>query len=162
MSTAAISLEYFLADPASVLEFSMNVPRSYLAAERLLQKEAFLKRFSNLVIAPEDSDVAETKNLWQQIISRTGPHRSGAAEEHFKVFSETTGFPFPPNLRAIYEMSDGAKNAILGYDLMPMDRLLEYWQGKKELFDDWDLDALLEKISDGEYTIGIHASPFRI
>ena len=159
-SRSNANIDLLINAPAKHIE--SYAPRIYFDRQLREEKLAFLD-FHKSKSMDQSVDLNKTAVLWQKILEASGSRRIAASPKQFKEFANTTGFPFPEELKAVYEISDGAENSIFGRDLLPMERVISSWKLRKEIFDDWPLDELLaDTACDEGYTIGIYVCPFRV
>ena len=139
-----------------------NAPRNFDPDATKLKKEEFTK--SHVVAAPvlNDDEKQALKDKWQEFI-KSGPEKSATKVIEFEEFESLTGFPFPSELRVIYEVSDNSDRRLGPFVMRSFSNLLLDWRDIKINFDTLSMEDLADFTeTDGELTSKINCHTHRL
>ena len=139
-----------------------NAPRNFDPDATKLKKEEFTK--SHVVAAPvlNDDEKQALKDKWQEFI-KSGPEKSATKVIEFEEFESLTGFPFPSELRVIYEVSDNSDRRLGPFVMRSFSNLLLDWRDIKINFDTLSMEDLADFTeTDAELTSKINCHTHRL
>lgn len=147
-----------------------NLPKLYKKPQLQAEKQDFLNASQPQASMRQTIDITETERLWRSFMKMTPSlqeHNKNSLGEKqtakFEAFATETGYELPPELKTIYQLSDGATADFMGPKLMPLSQVIQEWKNWKQIFDEWTLEELTgNNEADGEKTLGIYTNPYWI
>ncbi|MCX2679077.1 SMI1/KNR4 family protein [Galbibacter sp. EGI 63066] len=144
-----------------------NVPQKYNEKEISDERQDFIKKYIDTSGAK--LDLAEINSLFKTFIAIKGlkPTPPVDNEQTYQEFENTSGIPFPAELKALNDLHNGFEHddevKQEWFSFLSAEQVLKEWKNWKTVYDDWTLEDLTGNIDpDGEKTIGMYTNPYWI
>lgn len=140
-----------------------NAPRNFDPRATKAERDRFTKIHFVAAPIPSSDEIKALGDEWKGYVANgSNSMASTIYEANFDEFELLTGFPFPLELKVIYEL--GQSNRNFGqFDMLSFDEILQHWRKINEIYERWLLEELVENTdSEADLTLGVYLHTHRV
>ncbi|MGB0906218.1 MAG: SMI1/KNR4 family protein [Maricaulaceae bacterium] len=138
-----------------------GAPKDYTKRERRRETDAYIKPFINTKGTLQNPEQIET--FFRLYAQQNTLSLQPAIDDTniYTAFEGATSYAYPPELKVIAQISDGAPNFASGYEFLSAANVYREWKNWKDIYEDWSLEDLTgNNETDRDKTLGVYTHPY--